>query len=68
MSYCISSGESFNMVLNYIDHSDPSTWKAGKEVEEMRAVYEGWDPRYANFPPLDVDFLSADKIPESQKY
>ena len=35
------------MVLNYIDHSDPSTWKTGKEVEEMRAVYEGWDPRYA---------------------
>lgn len=35
------------MVLNYIDHSDPSTWKTGKEAEEMRAVYEGWDPRYA---------------------
>jgi len=47
MSYCISSGESFNMVLNYIDHSDPSSWKPGKEVEEMRAVFEGWDPRYA---------------------
>jgi hypothetical protein len=56
MSYCISSGESFNMVLNYIDHSDPSTWKPGNEVEEMRAVFEGWDPRYANHqahaPPL----------------
>jgi hypothetical protein len=46
MSYCISSGESFNMVLNYADPSDPTTWTRGKEVEEMRAVYKGWDPRY----------------------
>ena len=36
------------MVLNHIDHSDLSTWKPGNEVEEMRAVFEGWDPRYEN--------------------
>lgn len=54
------------MVLNYIDHSDPSTWKPGNEVEEMRAVFEGWDPRYANHH-LYHRFEQADEILESQR-
>jgi len=45
MSYCIAGGSSFNMVINYVDHSDPSTWQKGKEIEEMRAVFHGWDPK-----------------------
>ncbi len=47
MSYCIAGGSSFNMVINYIDHSDPSTWQKGKEIKEMRQVFKGWDPKYA---------------------
>ena len=58
------------MVLNYIDHSDPSTWKPGKEVEEMRAVYEGWDPRFARLRAQKgsaMAFKSADEVLESRK-
>ena len=58
------------MVLNYIDHTHPSTWKPGKEVEEMRAVYEGWDPRYARHQPhawSAMGFQKPNEIVESQK-
>ena len=65
MSYCIAGGSSFNMVINYVDHSDPSTWQKGKEIEEMRAVFHGWDPKYARLGRRKE--LFADIISDSQE-
>ena len=45
MTYTIAAGESFNMVLSHVDHSDPSTWKPENAVRDMQAEFEGWDPR-----------------------
>jgi salicylate hydroxylase len=45
MAYTIAGGSSFNMVLNSIDHSDPSTWNPEDAVREMREWFKGWDPR-----------------------
>ena len=49
MTYTIASGQSFNMVLSHIDHSDPSTWKPGTELEDMKSYFTGWDPKYVRF-------------------
>jgi len=43
MTYCITGGKSFNMVLSHVDKSDPSTWDHNKFVEDMRSYFEGWD-------------------------
>ncbi|KAH0527335.1 hypothetical protein TsFJ059_002347 [Trichoderma semiorbis] len=45
MTYTIASGKSFNMVLSHIDHSDPSTWRPETAIDDMRAYFEGWDPK-----------------------
>ncbi|KAI7910020.1 hypothetical protein ACKVWC_010485 [Pyricularia oryzae] len=45
MSYTISAGKSFNMVLSHVDHSDPSTWKAETAVADVNREFAGWDPR-----------------------
>ncbi|TLD15423.1 uncharacterized protein PgNI_02143 [Pyricularia grisea] len=45
MSYTISAGKSFNMVLSHVDHSDPSTWKADTAVADVNREFAGWDPR-----------------------
>jgi salicylate hydroxylase len=45
MTYTIGAGSSFNMVLSYVDNSDPSTWKAETAVEDMRREFSGWDPQ-----------------------
>ena len=45
MAYTIAGGESFNMVLNRVDHSDPSEWKAETALQDMRDMYKGWDPK-----------------------
>ncbi|TLS29318.1 hypothetical protein PpBr36_00009 [Pyricularia pennisetigena] len=44
MSYTISAGKSFNMVLSHVDLSDPSTWKAETAVEDVNREFAGWDP------------------------
>lgn len=44
MTYTISAGKSFNMVLSHVDRSDPSTWKPETAKEDMRAYFSGWDP------------------------
>jgi salicylate hydroxylase len=48
MTYCISGGETFNLVLSHPDTSDPSTWSTDRQdiLAEMRRNYEGWDPTY----------------------
>jgi salicylate hydroxylase len=45
MTYTISSGKSFNMVLSHVDHSDPSTWKQETAIEDMKEYFRGWDPQ-----------------------
>ncbi|KAF4621956.1 hypothetical protein G7Y89_g14389 [Cudoniella acicularis] len=45
MTYTIAAGESFNMVLSHVDHSDPATWKPETAIEDMRRHFSGWDPR-----------------------
>ncbi|TLD23150.1 hypothetical protein PspLS_07108 [Pyricularia sp. CBS 133598] len=45
MSYTISAGKSFNMVLSHVDHSDPSTWKPEAAVGDVNREFAGWDPR-----------------------
>jgi salicylate hydroxylase len=45
MTYTIGAGSSFNMVLSYVDNSDPGTWKAETAVEDMRREFSGWDPQ-----------------------
>lgn len=50
MTYIIGSGRSFNMVLNYADHSNPADWSEDKEtlLKDMRKEFEGWDPVYVD--------------------
>ncbi|KAJ3963042.1 hypothetical protein N0V92_000182 [Colletotrichum tropicale] len=48
MTYTISAGESFNMVLSHRDCRDPSTWQQKSQADvlkEMRAEFQGWDNR-----------------------
>jgi salicylate hydroxylase len=45
MTYTIGAGSAFNMVLSYVDDSDPSTWKTETAVEDMRREFSGWDPQ-----------------------
>jgi salicylate hydroxylase len=45
MTYTIGAGSSFNMVLSYVDNSDPGTWKSETTVEDMRREFSGWDPQ-----------------------
>jgi len=45
MTYTIASGNSFNMVLSHVDHTDPSTWKPEAAIDDMKAYFSGWDPQ-----------------------
>ena len=47
MTYTIAGGKSLNLVLSHVDHSSPSTWKPENAVQDMRAEFDGWDPRLA---------------------
>lgn len=44
MTYTISAGQSFNMVLSHVDKSDPATWKQDEAADEMRRQFQDWDP------------------------
>lgn len=46
MSYTIAAGDSFNMVLSHIDHSDPATWTQKFAKEHIQEEFSGWDPQY----------------------
>ncbi|KAI5919535.1 hypothetical protein F4810DRAFT_687246 [Camillea tinctor] len=43
MTYPISAGKTFNMVLSHKDYSDPSTWNNDKILEDMKKEFTGWD-------------------------
>ena len=45
MAYTIAGGGSFNLVMNRVDHSDPSEWKAETALQDLRDMYKGWDPK-----------------------
>lgn len=51
MTYIISTGKSFNVVLNHEDLSDPADWRQDKDwrLSNMRKDFEGWDPVYAQW-------------------
>ncbi|SPO05579.1 probable 2-polyprenyl-6-methoxyphenol hydroxylase and related FAD-dependent oxidoreductases [Cephalotrichum gorgonifer] len=43
MTYSISGGNSFNMVLSHPSTSDPATWKQETALGDMKAEFSGWD-------------------------
>ncbi|KAH7039589.1 salicylate hydroxylase [Microdochium trichocladiopsis] len=45
MTYAISAGSSFNMVLSHVDWSDPETWTPEGVLEDMRQQFADWDPQ-----------------------
>lgn len=45
MSYTIAAGESLNLVLSHVDHSDPDTWAHDFNTEHVKDEFRGWDPR-----------------------
>ncbi|KAF7561515.1 hypothetical protein G7046_g2624 [Stylonectria norvegica] len=48
MTYTIAAGQSFNMVLSHVDHTDPSNWSQLSQeqiLSNMRAEFDGWDPK-----------------------
>lgn len=45
MTYTISAGSSFNMVLSHVDWTDPQTWTPETVLEEMRQQFADWDPQ-----------------------
>jgi salicylate hydroxylase len=46
MTYTMSSGKSFNMVLSHRDSTHPDTWPTDPEerLKQMRGYYADWDP------------------------
>ncbi|CAK3929533.1 related to salicylate hydroxylase [Lecanosticta acicola] len=43
MSYPISGGNSFNVVVNRYDPSDPASWNRSDALEEMKTIISDWD-------------------------
>jgi salicylate hydroxylase len=56
MTYTIAAGESFNMVLSHIDHSDPATWTKKFTKEDIEKEFSGWDTQYVANPAVDAYF------------
>jgi salicylate hydroxylase len=44
MTYSISKGELFNLVLTHPERNEPGTWDQSTALAEMKAFYHGWDP------------------------
>lgn len=45
MTYMISGGKTFNMVLAHKDNSNPVLWTPDSARRDMEDHYNGWDPR-----------------------
>ncbi|KAJ1334978.1 salicylate hydroxylase [Microdochium nivale] len=45
MTYTISAGSSFNMVLSHVDWRDPQTWTPETVLQDMRRQFADWDPQ-----------------------
>ena len=50
VNYVLRGGELFNMVLLVPDDMPAGATTLAGNVDEMRALYKDWDPRY--FPPF----------------
>ena len=57
MSYSISAGKSFNMVLSHPDDSDPTGWNQENALKDMRKHFQGWDPRLTKLISIIRDTL-----------
>ena len=44
MTYTISAGKSFNMVLSHTDRTHPSTWAKKSFKDDVLREFGGWDP------------------------
>jgi salicylate hydroxylase len=46
MTYCVSRGEMFNLVLSHKDDRPVEEWSRDPNelIREMKGTYEGWDP------------------------
>lgn len=45
MTYAISGGNTFNMVLSHRDYTEPSTWKSDNILNDIKDEFSGWDPQ-----------------------
>lgn len=53
VNYVLKGGEQFNMVLLVPDDiPEGGATTVEGNVEEMRALYKDWDPRYLSFPAV----------------
>jgi salicylate hydroxylase len=55
VNYVLRGGELFNMVLLVPDDMPAGASTLAGNVEEMRALYKDWDPRYV--PSFIIQFL-----------
>ncbi|KAF1922892.1 FAD/NAD(P)-binding domain-containing protein [Didymella exigua CBS 183.55] len=55
MTYMISGGEKFNMVLSHPETTEPHTWNKDTTLQDMRSHFEGWDPALLKLMSL-IDF------------
>ena len=46
MTYTIAGGDSFNMVLSHVDHSDPAEWDQETAIDDMKEHFADWDPKF----------------------
>ena len=58
VGYSLKSGKMYNLVLLVPDDLPPGITKQPGNVEEMKLLFEGWDPMYAEFDrPLCIPKL-----------
>ncbi|KAB2575665.1 FAD-dependent monooxygenase OpS4 [Lasiodiplodia theobromae] len=68
MTYCIAGGKTFNMVLSHPDSPDAAIWESDRVLKDMRAQFEGWDPRLTKViglidKTLKWPLMSGTKLP-----
>ncbi|KAF4304319.1 hypothetical protein GTA08_BOTSDO07426 [Botryosphaeria dothidea] len=68
MTYCIAGGKAFNMVLSHPDSAGADTLEPDRVLEDMRAQFEGWDPRLVKViglidTTLKWPLMSGSKLP-----
>jgi salicylate hydroxylase len=52
VNYVLRNGSLFNMVLLVPDNMPAGATTLEGNVEEMRALFKDWDPRYCRYPSL----------------
>ena len=49
MTYIISGGQKFNMVLSHPAHADSSFGDSGTAIGDMKKRFIGWDSKFVPF-------------------